>query len=86
VRRTAKCKGDHRLMSDLNMYKDLIALSMCQLSELPLPIVAPDNQGRVVFLCSKWNNMVILCRMHEILIIYVMSRHVDAVSYVLGMT
>jgi len=73
-------------MSDLSMYKDLIALSMCQLSELPLPIVAPDNQGHVVFLYSKWNNMVIICRMHEILIICVISTHMNAVSNVLGMT
>ena len=73
-------------MSDLNMYKDLIALSMCQLSELPLPIVASNNQGHVVFLYSKWNNMVIIYRMHEMLIICIISRHVDAVSNVLGMT
>jgi hypothetical protein len=46
-------------MSDLSMCKDLSALSVCSLSKLPLPIVAPDNQEHVVFLYSKWNNMVI---------------------------
>jgi len=44
------------------------------LSKLPLPIVAPDNQGQVVFLYNKWNNVVIVCRMREMLIIYVISR------------